>query len=306
MVCGRRLSLHDAFVEVEHLQKLRHPHIIQLIGSYLQGKKFSVLLYPVADYDLGAFFDEVLPIASRVIREIDSPDILPLPAVEPPFRALWDFFSCLVDALGYLHSRKTKHLDIKPGNILVKKHSDYRNGHRVYIADFGISRSFPAVDHSQTDAHILRTPKYCAPEVWERGTHGRAADIFSMGCVFMEMLTVLCGIDLDEFSDFRSRDSEDCLPYRDSIGKVQEWGIQLEPKLLCLNQRVQQLGFPPFHFWYSRIVEVTADMLAENPEKRTIPDISRCATLLPDQRLRPEPWRCSLCYAAREVYREEP
>jgi hypothetical protein len=113
MICCRRLSLHDAFAEVEHLQKLRHPHIIQLVGSYLQAKKFSVLLYPVAACDLGTFFDEVLPITSTSITSKQAPVV-----------ALQDFFGCLIAALKFIHLYETKHLDIKPGNILVKKQPD--------------------------------------------------------------------------------------------------------------------------------------------------------------------------------------
>jgi len=109
----------------------------------------------------------------------------------------------LTDALQYIHSQATRYLDIKPGNILVKK-GPYRFGYRVYIADFGISKSFSSLDHSQKDDPIPRTPKYCAPEVWERGMYGGAADIFSLGCVFTEMLTTLAGVDLEEFADFRS------------------------------------------------------------------------------------------------------
>lgn len=44
MTCGRRLSIQDALLEVEHLQKLRHAHIIQLVGSYLLGKEICGLV----------------------------------------------------------------------------------------------------------------------------------------------------------------------------------------------------------------------------------------------------------------------
>ncbi|KAG4437413.1 hypothetical protein IFR05_007095 [Cadophora sp. M221] len=210
MVCGRRMTVEEDLVEVEYLQNLRHPHIIQLVGSYLQGKKFSVLLYPVADCDLSVFLDEV----HDLVKE--TPDLKtrgttkgyskePTP---PSIASTWSFFGCLADALRYIHCSARKHLDIKPGHILVKKHPQATYGYRVYLADFGISRSFKSLDHSQTDTHIRRTPKYCAPEVWEQDVHGRAADIFSLGCVFMEMLTVLCGRDLDDFTDIRSEDSE--------------------------------------------------------------------------------------------------
>ncbi|TVY19176.1 Calcium/calmodulin-dependent protein kinase I [Lachnellula arida] len=288
MKCGRRFSLQDAFAEVEHLQKLRHPHIIQLVGSYLQGRKFAVLLYPVADYDLGSFFDEVLPLTSTSSYSFEA-----------PVEALRDFFNCLVEALIYIHSCETKHLDIKPANILVKRSVDYLpHSYRVYIADFGISRSFPATDHSQTDAEILRTPKYCPLEVWNRETHGRAADIFAMGCVFMEMFTVLSGIDLDVFSDFRSQGLEERIPYRNSLGRVLEWSVQLRPKVNWVRH------------WH---LDWTLDMLAEDPEKRSLPANRLYFNTL--KRLRQEKLReseeedakrCPWCWGTREVYRAEP
>lgn len=187
MICGRRMTLEEALVEVEHLQKLRHPHIVQLVGSYLQGKKFSVLLYPVADYDLTVFLDEVLDIVQDIQdmkgraatgnRIVRTGELFVGPAPQA-VAAMWNFFGCLVDGVRYIHSTARKHLDIKPGNILVRKHPQSRFGYRVYIADIGISREFKSLDHSQTDTHIRRTPKYCAPEVWEQDVHGRAADIF--------------------------------------------------------------------------------------------------------------------------------
>jgi len=87
MLCGRRISLHDALAEVEHLQKLRHPHIIQLVGSYLQGKRFSVLLYPVADYDLGKFLENV----SDIIQSSSHPT---LTNKRLEVQALLGFFGC--------------------------------------------------------------------------------------------------------------------------------------------------------------------------------------------------------------------
>ncbi|KAH7360553.1 kinase-like domain-containing protein [Rhexocercosporidium sp. MPI-PUGE-AT-0058] len=232
MTCGRKLSIDEALSEVEHLQNLRHPHIIQLVGSYMQGKNFSILLYPVADYDLGSFLEyvsEAMDRDARVLGNARAAGIkyIDLDQVHPNsincVQALWKFLQCLSSALGYIHSCYTKHLDIKPANILVKKHASYFNGYQVYIADFGISRSFPVLDHSQTDTAIRRTPKYCAPEVWYQEIHGRAADIFSLGCVFMEMFTILAGHDQDEFSEFRCSESPNQTEaYHSTLGRTAE------------------------------------------------------------------------------------
>jgi serine/threonine protein kinase len=301
MTCGRRLSVQDALTEVEHLQKLRHPHIIQLVGSYLQGKKFAVLLYPVADSDLSVFLEEVLNIVSTgaLIRE-RTPDALAI-------ISLWTFLGCLSEALMYIHSRATKHLDIKPGNILIKRHPSYRFGHRVYIADFGISRSFPALDRSQTDTPVPRTPKYCAPEVWNRETHGRSADIFSLGCVFLEMLTTLCGRDLDEFTDFRTQGEEENTAYQANLPRVYQWAEQLRGSLQrpIVDAEMEQfstalpsaidfgnpLRFQPDTIW----LDTSIQMLAGDPAKRVL---SWVPLNLNDE-------ICSSCDGVREVYQEE-
>jgi len=57
MMCTRRQKLETMINEVEHLQSLRHPHIVQLVGSYLQGKRFAILLYPVAEWNLSRFLE---------------------------------------------------------------------------------------------------------------------------------------------------------------------------------------------------------------------------------------------------------
>jgi hypothetical protein len=44
--------------EVQALQKLKHAHVVQLIGTYRQGRKFAALLHPVADMDLAQYLEE--------------------------------------------------------------------------------------------------------------------------------------------------------------------------------------------------------------------------------------------------------
>jgi hypothetical protein len=43
---------------VEGGKKLRHAHIVQLIGTYWQGRKFAAILYPVAGMDWAVYLEE--------------------------------------------------------------------------------------------------------------------------------------------------------------------------------------------------------------------------------------------------------
>jgi serine/threonine protein kinase len=220
MRCTRKWSISDALQEVCHLQNLRHFHIIQLVGTYLQGRNFSILMYPVADCDLGTFLEDTADMNDIVTVELETRK-----------KFLASSLGCLLSAIQFVHENTTKHMDIKPQNILVRKTSDSVDPSypirqprhwRVYLADFGLSRSFAAQDHSQTDGPTSRTPKYCAPEVYQYESRGRSSDIFSLGCVFAEILTTYDGFHPQEFADFRCGDDSD-ESFHKNLDRVTEW-----------------------------------------------------------------------------------
>jgi serine/threonine protein kinase len=62
----------------------------------------------------------------------------------------------------------------------------------VVYTDFGISYDYSLLSQSTTIGHpIAFTRRYCAPEVADWTPRNRKADIFSLGCVFLEILQVL-------------------------------------------------------------------------------------------------------------------
>jgi serine/threonine protein kinase len=211
MRCSRGWTIADALREVYHLQNLSHPHIIQLVGTYLQGRNFSILMYPAADSHLGTFLEDTA----------DHQE----PASDCYARTrsfLLRSLSCLTEAVAYIHQNTTKHMDIKPQNILVRSLPQDSSPWRIYLADFGLSRSFASQDHSQTDGPTSRTPRYCAPEVFKYEKRGRSADVFSLGCVFLEILTVYYGKHPLDFSDFR-RGTGDDESFHANLPNVKQW-----------------------------------------------------------------------------------
>ena len=94
------------------------------------------------------------------------------------------FFGCLTSALSYLHDNRIRHKDIKPSNVLIKHD-------QVYLTDFGTSLDWSGRDNSTTLTAPPTTPRYCAPEVMAFVERNTSSDIWSLGCVFLEMWTVL-------------------------------------------------------------------------------------------------------------------
>jgi len=151
-------------VEIRTIAGLQHPHIIPLHDSGVWDES----PYFVMPYVEGE------SLADRLARE--GP--LPLPLAVR--------IACEVgDALDYAHRQGIIHRDIKPANILLA------NDH-AYVADFGIAHVIRMAASERVTAvgFAVGTPAYMSPEqaAGERELDGRS-DLYSLGCVFHEMLT---------------------------------------------------------------------------------------------------------------------
>ena len=227
----RNLTIKDVLTEVRALHELRHAHIIRLVGTYTQGKRFSMLLYPVARLNLAEFLDTFQAPKTHRSTEVMLPSHKFWKAQLSPSSV------CLISALRAIHKQGIKHMDIKPQNVLLKwlppSQLPETWEYRVFLCDFGISHIFEANNISQTSSFFGRTPRYSAPEVATDNSHGRAADIFSLGCVLAEMNTVYSGFRLDAFNACRHEGTSallmdkqrqtPVLPYNETIVPSQAW-----------------------------------------------------------------------------------
>jgi serine/threonine protein kinase len=84
----------------------------------------------------------------------------------------------------YLHTGKIMHRDIKPGNLLLNKNCDLK------ICDFGLARGFDCENGTDlTKTEYVVTRWYRAPEViLNASEYSKAVDVWSIGCVFAELL----------------------------------------------------------------------------------------------------------------------
>lgn len=287
---NRRLKREEVIKEVEHLQRLTHPHVIRVVGTYTLDRKLSILLYPVADYTLDQFLESI----DRL-----KPD-------EQPARkfAVSTFFRCLAKGLAYIHENAMKHMDIKPKNLLVR---DMRNSticnqgqYKIYIADFGIARSYRSVEDCNTESRTSFTRMYAAPEVVAQEWRDQKADIFSLGAVYAEMLAVLAHetrdtSNLEQLTMIREANPDDP-SYQANADKVRKWLKHLY---------ITSYGFES-DANHSPITELSALMLCPDPADRptantvvnNIPFLAFCC----DVNGGPEPFEAADRPATRQLY----
>ena len=153
-----------------------HPHIVKLVDAYLHddihlGTRWCIVLEPMADSgDLRNFLRR---------RREDSE-----PFTRSVFTMLMRAFHSLASALAYVHNSSVRHKDIAPSNILLHRGE-------VLLSDFG--SAFPFIEGFSVSSGVP-TPAhdvYTAPEVINGSKRGCSADIWSLGCVFFEILSVL-------------------------------------------------------------------------------------------------------------------
>ncbi|PIN12033.1 Serine/threonine protein kinase [Handroanthus impetiginosus] len=161
---------HDFLSELTIINRLRHKHLVKLLGwCHKKGK--LLLVY------------EYMPNGSLDKHLFIGPNKEPL-----EWNLRYKIISGLALALHYLHNeydQKVVHRDLKASNIMLD--SDFN----ARLGDFGLARALDNGRTSYAEAEgVLGTMGYIAPECFLTGKATRQSDIYAFGAVLLE---VICG-----------------------------------------------------------------------------------------------------------------
>jgi len=152
------------YVEARAAGRLNHPNIVAVhdVGDW-DGVPYIVMEF-LEGTTLQAYLRRNMvfpwPEATEVVRQV-------------------------AEALGYAHRNGVLHRDIKPANIMILADG------RVKVMDFGVAlMAGPGTEAAGAGEAIVGTPYYIAPEVLEGKPYQPASDIFSLGVVFYQLLTL--------------------------------------------------------------------------------------------------------------------
>lgn len=158
--------------EILSLKLLQHPHINTYIASWVERSE-------------NAAFDGCMCIATQYCA---GGDLLQQIQKRKPHGHAFSqetvmlVAAQLLSACAYAHANKVLHRDIKPGNIFVK------SADGITLGDFGLSHE---LDHTLDVASSrVGTADYCSPQVAAGRTYTGKTDVWSVGVVLFEMMTL--------------------------------------------------------------------------------------------------------------------
>ena len=231
-----------AIREISLLKELAHVNIVKLYEVLHNPKKLT-LVFEYVEQDL-----------KKVIDKTNGKG-LDMPLVK-------SYLYQLLRGVDHIHKNKVLHRDLKPQNLLITKDDI------VKIADFGLARGYGIPVKNYT--HEVVTLWYRPPDVLlGNKTYGTTVDMWSIGCIFAEMVSgkpLFTGNSesdqLKKIFEIKGTPNDN---YASSLKELSEWGVGDNNFENYPEKNMKEL-FPNLD---SEGLDLLKKFLKLEPEKRT-------------------------------------
>ncbi|GCC26712.1 mitogen-activated protein kinase kinase kinase 1 [Chiloscyllium punctatum] len=149
--------------EIRMMSHLNHPNIIRMLGATCEKSNYNLFVEWMAGGSVSHLLNKYGAFKEQVIINYNEQ---------------------LLRGLAYLHENQIIHRDIKGANLLIDS-----TGQRLRIADFGAAARLASkgTGAGEFQGQLLGTIAFMAPEVLRGQQYGRSCDVWSVGCVIIEM-----------------------------------------------------------------------------------------------------------------------
>ncbi|KAL9643261.1 hypothetical protein ABK040_014717 [Willaertia magna] len=101
---------------------------------------------------------------------------------------IYCFLYQMSNVLNFIHSKHIIHRDIKPENIFLEETNEFKC--KIVLGDFGLAKVIQHDEKSHGNFSQVGTLNYWSPEIANHQEYGSETDIWSLGCVLYELLTL--------------------------------------------------------------------------------------------------------------------
>lgn len=157
--------------EIELLGKMDHHNVIKMLGYHQENLRNGYILLELAQGDL-----------RDILGKSDKGGEALAPALTQ------NYMRQIMSAISYIHSLNIMHRDVKSENFLVIK-SDLSDPGTLKLSDFGVSMEVDPDCRDSASGEITGSMYWHAPEMCQLERYGLKVDVWSAGCVLIEMLT---------------------------------------------------------------------------------------------------------------------